>query len=110
LFRSRRLEESALIERARRGDAAAYATLVERYQDVGFRVAYLVTRDAGEAEDAAQEGFFKAYRALDRFQSGAPFRPWILRIIANEARNRRTSAGRRAELALRAAADRTSGE
>ena len=39
-----------------------------------------------------------------RFRAGAPFRPWLLRIVANEARNRRRSAGRRAELALQAAA------
>ena len=47
----------------------------------------------------------KAYRALGRFRDGAPFRPWLLRIVANEARNRRRSAGRRAGLTLRVAAD-----
>jgi RNA polymerase sigma-70 factor (ECF subfamily) len=45
----------------------------------------------------------KAYYALPRFRPGAPFRPWLLRIVANEARNRRVAAGRRATLALRAA-------
>ena len=76
---------------------------MERFQDVVFRTAYLVTRDAGEAEDAAQEAFVKAFRALDRFRPDASFRPWILRIVANEARNRRKAAGRRERLALRAA-------
>jgi RNA polymerase sigma factor (sigma-70 family) len=51
-----------------------------------------------------QDGFVKAYRALGRFREHAPFRPWLLRIVANEARNRRRSAGRRAGLALRSAA------
>ena len=47
----------------------------------------------------------KAFRALGRFHRGSPFRPWLLAIVANEARNRRRSAGRRDQLALRAAAE-----
>lgn len=62
--------------------------------------------DLAEAEDAVQEAFVKAYTALGRFRPDAPFRPWLLRIVANEARNRRRSAGRRAGLALRAAEGR----
>jgi RNA polymerase sigma-70 factor (ECF subfamily) len=82
--------------------------LVRRYQQLAFRAAYVVTRSAADAEDAAQEAFVKAYHALSRFRSGAPFRPWLLRIVANEASNRRRSAGRSARLALRAVEDRTS--
>ena len=73
------------------------------HQAAAFRTAYLITGDASDAEDAAQEAFVKAYRALDRFRTGAPFRPWLLAIVANEARNRRRAAGRRTSLALRAA-------
>ncbi len=76
---------------------------MRRYQELAFRTAYLVTGDADEAADAAQEAFVKAYYALARFRAGAPFRPWLLRIVANEARNRRKAAGRRSSLALRAA-------
>jgi RNA polymerase sigma-70 factor (ECF subfamily) len=83
---------------------------VQAYQGIAFRTAYLVVGDAGEAEEAAQEGFVKAFRALHRFRPGAPFRPWILQIVANEARNRRRSAGRRTTLVLRTAADAPSGE
>jgi RNA polymerase sigma-70 factor (ECF subfamily) len=96
-------DEPELIERARRGDHDAYETLVRRYQDLAFRTAYVVVRDADEAEDAAQEGFVKAYFALSRFRAGAPFRPWLLQIVVNEARNRRTAAARRTNLALRVA-------
>jgi RNA polymerase sigma-70 factor (ECF subfamily) len=92
-----------LIERARRGDAAAYGDLVRRYEGIALRTACAVGCDPSEAEDAAQDAFVKAYAALDRFRSGAPWRPWILRIVANEARNRRRAAGRRAHLATRAA-------
>ena len=74
------------------------------HQGIAFRTAYLITGSAADAEDAAQAGFVKAWYALGRFRTGAPFRPWVLQIVANEARNRRRSAGRRAQLALRAAA------
>ena len=90
--------------RAQRGDAAAYEELVRMHQGIAFRVALVNAGDRGDAEEAVQDAFVKAYRALGRFRAGAPFRPWLLRIVANEARNQRRSAGRRAGLALQAAA------
>ena len=80
------------------------------YQGIAFRTAYLVVGNAAEAEDAAQDGFVKAYRALHRFRSGEPFRPWLLKIVANEARNRRRASTRRDALTLRATAESSSGE
>ena len=74
------------------------------HQAIAFRVALVAAGDRADAEEAVQDGFVKADRALPRFREGAPFRPWLLRIVANEAHNRRRSAGRRAGLALRAAA------
>lgn len=103
---SRPLDEAALVARAKRGDAAAYEELVRMYQDIAFRTACVIARNAADAEEAAQDGFVKAYRALGRFREGSPFRPWLLRIVANEARNRRRAAGRRAHLWERAVADR----
>lgn len=102
-------EEDQLVDRARRGDVAAYEELVKRYQQLAIRVAYLITHDRGEAEDAAQEAFVKAHRALGRFRPGAPFRPWLLTIVANEAKNRWKSGARRAALVLRAEEVRPSG-
>ena len=102
----RPLDEQELIERARRGDTAAYEVLVKTYQQIAYRTAFFIARDAGDAEDAAQTAFIKAYYALGRFRDGRPFRPWLLKIVANEARNRRRSAGRRTELELRLAEDR----
>ena len=101
----RPLDEDELIARAQKGDKEAYGALVHAYQGIAFRTAFVIARDAADAEEAAQDGFVKAYRALGRFRRGAPFRPWLLQIVANEARNRRRSAGRRANLALRAAAE-----
>jgi RNA polymerase sigma-70 factor (ECF subfamily) len=103
----RPLSENELVLRARRGDEAAYEELVTAYQGIAFRTAYVIAGTASDAEDAAQDAFVKAYRALGRFRPGEPFRPWLLRIVANEARNRRRSAGRRERLALLAAAEST---
>lgn len=97
-------EDASLVSRARDGDVGAFEVLVTRYQDIAFRVAWLVVRDRGEAEEAVQDAFVKAYHALPRFRPGAPFRPWILRIVTNEARNRGRSARRREGLAARVAA------
>lgn len=93
-------EDTELVGRARRGEVSAYEELVRRYQGIAHRVAYLVTGDAAEAEDAAQQAFVKAYRALDRFDVERAFRPWLLRIVSNEAHNLRRSAGRRTSLEL----------
>jgi RNA polymerase sigma-70 factor (ECF subfamily) len=94
-------DDSVLIARAQRGDTAAYEEIVQRYQQIAFRTAYVITGSSADAEDAAQEGFVKAYRALDRFRLDADLRPWLLRIVANEARNRVRSSGRRHQLELR---------
>ena len=99
----RPLDDGELVERARRGDADAYEDLVRRHQSVARRTAYVLCGSWAEADDACQEGFVKAWTALPRFREDAPFRPWILQIVANEARNRRRSAERRAQLVLRVA-------
>jgi RNA polymerase sigma-70 factor, ECF subfamily len=101
-WRAVHIEDAELIARARAGDVAAYEAIVRRYQDVAVRTAHLFCPET-DADDAVQEAFIKAFDALPRFREGSPIRPWLLRIVANEARNRRRSAGRRQGLALRAA-------
>jgi RNA polymerase sigma-70 factor, ECF subfamily len=101
-WRAVHIEDADLIARARTGDVAAYEAIVRRYQDVAIRTAHLICPET-DADDAVQEAFLKAYDALPRFREGSPIRPWLLRIVANEARNRRRSAGRRHGLALRVA-------
>ena len=86
----------------------AYEVLVGRHQDQACRVAHVIA--GADGDDAVQEALVKAFHAMARFRPGAPFRPWLLRIVANEARNRRRSAGRRAGLALRVAQERPSGD
>jgi RNA polymerase sigma-70 factor (ECF subfamily) len=94
--------EAALVEQARQGDGDAYVALLRLHEAVAFRTAYLILGSADDAEDVTQEAFVKAFRSLGRFQLQRPFRPWLLRIVANEARNHRRSAGRRGALAVRA--------
>ncbi len=100
-------EDAELAARARDGDVGAFEELVTRYQGIAFRVAWLIVRNRGDAEDAVQDAFVKAYYAMPRFRPGAPFRPWVLRIVANEARNRGRSSRRRDDLTLRLAATDT---
>jgi RNA polymerase sigma factor (sigma-70 family) len=103
-------DDVVLAERARAGDERAFEDLVRRYQRSAFRTAYLLTGSAADAEDAAQSAFVKAWTALPRFRAGAPFRPWLLRIVANEALNRRRSRGRIDALRARAVALVPSGD
>jgi RNA polymerase sigma-70 factor (ECF subfamily) len=98
-------DDVVLFARAQRGSVDAFEEIVNRYQQLAFRTAYVITGSAAEAEEAAQDAFVKAYRALGTFRTGAEPRPWLLRIVANEARNRVRSAGRRHQLELRLAAD-----
>jgi RNA polymerase sigma-70 factor, ECF subfamily len=102
--------EAELVARAKRGELGAYEEIVRRHQNIAFRTAWVITGSAADAEEAAQDAFVKAHRALDRFREGSPLRPWLLTIVANEARNRVRAAGRRERLALRVAEERRPGD
>ena len=101
-------EDALLVQRSREGDRDAYAELVTRYEGVAARTAYVITGNEEDAEEVAQEAFVKAFYALDRFRPEAPFRPWLLRIVANEAINRRKAARRHATVDLSVVEDRAS--
>lgn len=88
------MNETELIDRVRRGDETAWAALVAEHQQPVFRLAYLLLGDADEAEDAAQEALIRAFRAIDQFDATYAIRPWLLRITANVAHNRRRAWGR----------------
>jgi RNA polymerase sigma factor (sigma-70 family) len=99
-------QEAELVARAKRGELDAYEDIVRLHQTIAFRTAWVITRSDADAEEATQDAFVKAHKALPRFRDGAPFRPWLLAIVANEARNRVRSAGRRTGLVLRVAEER----
>jgi RNA polymerase sigma factor (sigma-70 family) len=93
--------DGELVTRARRGDVGAFEDLVRRHEATAVRVASMVC-GSGAAEDAAQEGFVRAFRSLDTFDAERPFRPWLLRIVVNVAKNRLRSEHRHRQLSLRA--------
>ncbi|GAA3210868.1 RNA polymerase sigma factor RpoE [Actinocorallia longicatena] len=93
-------DDEELIARARNGDLEAYGALIARFTAPAHRLAVLLGAGA-DADDVVQEAFVKAHGSLNRFRPGAPFRPWLLRIVANEAKNTVRSRGRRESLALR---------
>jgi RNA polymerase sigma factor (sigma-70 family) len=88
------LDETTLIQRATKGEAAAWEPLMLAHQEPIFRLAYLFLGDADDAEDITQETFLRAYHNLKRFDPTRPLRPWLLSIAANLARNRHRSAAR----------------
>jgi RNA polymerase sigma factor (sigma-70 family) len=105
----RPLNEQDLILRVKSGDVAAFESLVETHQQIALRVAFLVVGDRTVAEDVTQEAFVKAYHAISRFREDGVFRPWLLRIVRNEALNQRRRRGRQERLSLRLANDPVSG-
>ncbi|MBI1800542.1 MAG: RNA polymerase sigma factor [Chloroflexi bacterium] len=94
-------DEQSLIARAQRGDLIAYESLVRQHEQTAFRTAYLITHDEDDAAEVAQDAFLRAYRALDSFQLGRPFRPWLLRIVTRQALNRIQAVKRREQMAER---------
>ena len=82
-------EEAALVARALAGDRSALGELVTRFTAPVRRVTYAILGDPDEADDAAQDGLLQALVKLDRFDPSRPFGPWLLRIVANAAIDRR---------------------
>ncbi len=78
-------DESALVAKARAGDAAAFNDLVTRYERKIFRLAKHITQSDEDAEDVLQEAFLKAYEHLPDFQGQSKFYTWIVRIAVNES-------------------------
>jgi RNA polymerase sigma factor (sigma-70 family) len=84
------IDDAGLLERARGGDVTAFEVLLSPLVEPACQLAYAILRDWQEAEDAAQEGAVKAWRAVGRLREGTTsLRPWYLTIVANEARSRR---------------------
>jgi RNA polymerase sigma-70 factor (ECF subfamily) len=91
------------VRRARQGDADAYGELARRHQRAALRLATVVLGTPQGADDVVQQAMVRAWRAIGRFDDSRAFRPWLLRIVSNAARNDRRARGRAARLAIRAA-------
>jgi len=83
------VDEAQLAARARAGDRSAFGALVERYADQARRVARAVLSNEEDADDAAQDAFLTALVKLDKFDPSRPFGPWLMRVVANAATDRR---------------------
>jgi len=76
------MDEPKLIGQAQQGDLTAYNTLVLHYQDIVYNVALRIMKDPASAEDAAQDAFISAYKAIKSYRGGS-FKAWLLRIVTN---------------------------
>jgi RNA polymerase sigma-70 factor (ECF subfamily) len=90
--------DTALRQRVVDGEQAAFADLMRRYNRRLYRVARSILRDDAEAEDALQEAYIQAYRALPAFRGDSSLATWLTRIVMNAALMRRRSSGRMAEV------------
>ena len=79
----------------------AYAVLVRAHESSARRLAFVLC--GADGDDATQDAIVKGWYSLDGYREDATFRTWLLRIVANEARNRRRASGRRAARELRVA-------
>jgi RNA polymerase sigma-70 factor (ECF subfamily) len=84
--------DAEIVRRVRDGDTAAFAVLVARYRDRLGRYAVHMLGDRGDAEEALQDAFVRAYRSLARCREDGQFGPWLFGILVNRCR----TAGRRA--------------
>src|SRR5258706_7528948 len=89
------LSDADLARRIAAGDEGALRRLMRRHNQSLFRAARSILRDEAEAEDAVQEGYLQAYRAMGTFRGDAKLSTWLMRIVVNEAlgRSRRNKRG-----------------
>jgi RNA polymerase sigma factor (sigma-70 family) len=89
------LDDDALAARVRAGDTAAFGELVARHQQAALRVAAVIIGSTEDARDVVQEAMVKAHRSLATHRGDGSVRSWLLRIVANEAKNHVRSRVRR---------------
>jgi RNA polymerase sigma factor (sigma-70 family) len=87
--------DADLVARARAGDLSAFGALVRRYQTSALRLAAAISGSVDDAADIAQEAFVKVHRSLPTLTDPAIVKSWMLRIVANEAKNHVRGRNRR---------------
>lgn len=90
------MQDAQLVERVLHGDAEAFGSLVSRHMRRAFAIAYRILEHREDAEDVVQDSFMRALERIDQLDRGAPFRPWLLRVVVNQALNFRRARGVRA--------------
>ena len=97
--------ERTIIERAQKGDRAAFGDLVKSYQKRAYSIAYGFVGNREDALELAQDSFVKAYKAIHRFDLRMPFYPWLYRIVKNTCLNYIKKRNRRSESSLNSMMD-----
>lgn len=92
------LPDGELAQRIAAGDLDALQVLMRRYNQTLYRTARSILKDDAEAEDAVQESYLLAYRAMHKFRGEAKLATWLVRIVVNEAIARMRKRKRRAEI------------
>ncbi len=87
--------DTALVQRAQKGDKTAFDLLVRKYQHRIAAVVSRFVRDYGECQDVVQDSFIKAYKSLHAFRGDSQFYTWMYRIAVNTAKNHLASKKRR---------------
>lgn len=95
-------DDAATIRAVLDGDIDRFAALVDKYQGQAIRLAFSLLGNYADAQDASQDAFVSAYRALGRFRGGAAFSTWLYRIVINECRDLWRRRARRPVMALEA--------
>jgi RNA polymerase sigma-70 factor (ECF subfamily) len=92
------LTDAELAARVATGERGAFRTLMRRFNQTLYRTARSILKDDAEAEDAVQEAYLLAYRAIGKFRGDAKLSTWLVRIVVNEAIGRVRKRSRRAEV------------
>jgi RNA polymerase sigma-70 factor (ECF subfamily) len=90
-------EEKELVRLARKGDRAAFAGLVELFQDRVYNLSFRLTGNRERAWDLSQDAFLRAFAAIKSFKGASAFYTWIYRIVLNLHMNREASLSRKVE-------------
>lgn len=92
------MDEQQAIQRLKNGDIGGLEYLVGHYQVKAIRVAFLITREVGLAEDVVHDAFLHAYSAIGRFDTSRPFEPWFLRSVVNASVKMMQRSARQVEI------------
>jgi RNA polymerase sigma-70 factor, ECF subfamily len=76
--------DNDIIRRCQAGDREAFRNVVEKYQNILYGTAYLMTGNRTAAEDHVQEAFLSAWKGIGSFRTGYPLKPWLVRILVNK--------------------------
>jgi RNA polymerase sigma factor (sigma-70 family) len=88
-------DDRVLLERARVGERAAFGELIRRHQRAALRVAAVISGSTQEADDIVQDAFVNVHRGLGSYRGSGSVRSWLLRVVANHAKNHVRGASRR---------------